>query len=79
MEIGADIHKVIFCVFLASRCPPRQDVLSVMLIMPSCPASILSCQDILLRQFKKCIFLHAYSRTTATPSYASTKKLMQLI
>jgi len=29
MEIGADLHKVICCVFLASRCPSRQDVPSV--------------------------------------------------
>jgi len=25
-------------------------------------------------QFAKCILLHAYSRTTAAPSYASTNK-----
>jgi len=35
--------------FLASRCPPRQNILSVTSVASSCPASTWSRQDVLLR------------------------------
>jgi len=74
MEIGADIHKVICFVFLASRCTHHQDVLNIKLVVSSCPASTWSHQDVQLRQFAKCILLYDYSHITTTPSYASTNK-----
>jgi len=45
MEIGADLRKIICCVFLASICPPCQDVPNVKLsgvnsVISRCPASI---------------------------------------
>jgi len=50
MKIGADLHKVICCIFLASSRTQRQDILSVKSIMSSCLASTWSCQDVLLRK-----------------------------